>query len=186
MTTRRGWWHNSQVYEDLPRIVGNVHVREQREERANGERVDGNAALVRVAEEPRCLPVFGKAVDSTSGDIKVRVGSREDENEDATVQEAGEELDPCKLNGDDERRGGGLAPLLVGENQVFRVVRHVHAEEQDAKDVEKQDPIKGQFDRSWDRLARILRLSHGHTDELGTGANRKASAPRSIPNSISS
>ena len=49
-----------------------------------------------------------------------------------------------------------------------RIVRYEHAQEEHRQAVEEQDSVEGQPDGPWDRLAGVLRLANGDTDELST------------------
>jgi hypothetical protein len=57
--------------------------------------------------------------------------------------------------------------LLGGLEQLWAVVGDGHAENQDAGDIEEDDPKKGLVDGAGDVLARVRRLSEGDADELG-------------------
>lgn len=118
---------------------------------------------------------------------RTRVARREDENEDAAVEEAGEDLDAGDLHGGDEGGGGGRVGLGGGSNGVEegrRVVGDKHADEatkllanvplqlegilQDAQAVEDEDAVEGEPNSPGNSLARILRLSDRNSHQLGT------------------
>lgn len=71
-----------------------------------------------------------------------------------------------KLDSNDEGTGGSRALGLVGEDELIRVVRHQHSQQEDRKDVEEDNSVEGQFDSSRDSLARILCLSDCDTDQF--------------------
>ena len=67
----------------------------------------------------------------------------------------------CNLNCDHEGRGrSGCAAIFDGKSETIGVVRNDHTQEEHAEHVEEQDSVEGQFDRTRNRLAWILRLAH--------------------------
>jgi len=73
----------------------------------------------------------------------------------------------AKLDSDNERASGTRAlGFLVGEDELVRVVRHQHSQQEDGKDVEEENSVEGQLYSSRDSLARILCLSDRDTDQF--------------------
>jgi len=72
------------------------------------------------------------------------------------------------LDGHNEGRSRGRAGGLCGERKLLGIVRHEHADQKDAENVEKQDSVEGEPDRARDRPARVLSLTDSHTDELSS------------------
>jgi len=73
-----------------------------------------------------------------------------------------------KLDSNDEGTGGSRALGFVGEDELVGVIRHQHSQQEDGKDVEKDNSVEGQLDSSRDSLARVLGLSDRDTDQFST------------------
>lgn len=156
------------VFEDGLGVAGDVHVGKAGEAGGDDEGVDGDAAAVGAGEDGGGFALAREPVDGTSGDVEVRVGGGEDEEEDAAVEDVGEDLDAGQLDGDDEGRGSCGAGFPGREDQALGVVGDQGADEQNADHVEEEDPVEGEFDGARDRLARVLGLADGHADQFGT------------------
>ncbi|KFH40351.1 hypothetical protein ACRE_089840 [Hapsidospora chrysogenum ATCC 11550] len=154
------------VLEDGASVVGDVHEGQARNGGAQEEGGVRHAATVGAPEDGGSRSVAGKAVERTAGNIQVRVGGGEDEDEDAAINQARQALDSGQLGGDDERRGAGASVLLVGEGEFVRVVGNDEADEEDAQDVEEEDAVEGELDGLGDTAPGVLCLPGRHTDEL--------------------
>lgn len=160
--------HVDEVREHGLGVVGHVEEAQEAEEGGREEGVDGHAAAVGLAEDGRRGAVGCETVQGAAGDVEIRVGGREDEEQDGRVEDVGEGVDVRELDGDDEGRGGSTGRGAVGEGELGVVVRHDHADEEDADDVENEDTVEGELDGARNRLSGILGLSHSHTDQLSS------------------
>ena len=149
-------------------VLGSVHEGGAAEEGRDGESGDGNTAPVSPAEDPGGMTLLGKTVNGTGGNVKIRVGSRESEEQDAGVEETRKMPDVGELDGNDERRGRGFGSSFVGKTKLLGVVGNNHAQEEDGKAVEEQDSVEGELDGARNRLAWVLSLTDSDTDEFGT------------------
>ena len=157
------------VPEDGLGVVRDVHVREKTEGGGEPQGVDGDAAAVGFGEDLGGFAFSGEAVQGSGGDVQVGVGRGEDEEQDGAVEDTREVRDAGQFDGDDEGRcggGGGVSPAV--KSKLLGVVGNQHAEKEDGEHVEDEDSVKGQLDGARDGLARVLRLSDGDTDKLGT------------------
>lgn len=158
--------HVDEVREDGLGVVGDVHEGEQGEDGRGAERVQRDAPVVGAPEDAGRGAVGGEAVKGAAGDVQIGVGGGEDEDEDAGVEDVVEGVDVGQLDGDDKGRRVGAAGRLGGEDELLRVVRHAHAQQEDADAVEEDDSEEGQLDGARHRLARVLRLADRDTDQL--------------------
>lgn len=158
-----------EVLEDLTAVVADVHEGEEGEDGADDQRGPRHTAGVGLLEDGRGRTVRGETVERSAGDVEIRVGGGEDEDENAGVDDVGENADTGELGSDDEgRRVGARTRLGVGEGELGRVVRDDHADEEDAQAVEDEDTVKGELNGLGDAAARVLGLSGGDTNQLGT------------------
>lgn len=77
-------------------------------------------------------------------------------------------VDTSQLDSNHKGRGRSVGGGFVGKNQLWGVVRHTHANQQDRENVEDEDTEEGQTNGAGDRLARVLGLSHRHSDQLSS------------------
>lgn len=158
--------HVDEVAEHLLRVVRHVQEGEEAEQGRGEERVDGDAAAVGLAEDGRGRAVRGEAVEGAAGDVEIRVGGGEDEEQDGGVEDVRERVDLGERDGDDEGRGRRAGVGAVGERELLVVVGHEHADEEDADEVEDDDTVERELDRARDRLPRVLGFSDRHADQL--------------------
>lgn len=156
------------VLEDLLGVIGDVHEGQAGDGGAENQRGIGNATAVGALEDGRGGAVTGQAVEGSAGNVEIRVGGGEDEEQDAGVDDVGQHLDTGKLGGDDEGTGAGTGLLAVGKGELLGVVGDNHADEEDTEAVEDQDTVEGQLDGLGNAAARVLGLASGDTDQLGT------------------
>src|SRR5699024_5354136 len=90
----------------------------------------------------------------------------EDEEQDASVDDVGENWDGGLLDRDDEGGSRGAAFGVVGKGEFWRVIPDKRADEEDAEDVEDEDSEEREFDCTGNGLAWVLRFTDGDTDQL--------------------
>lgn len=156
------------VLEDGLGVAGDVHVGQQGEHRAGSQGVHGNTATVGPGEDLGGLSFTGETVDGTGCDVKVGVGSREDEQQDTGVDDVRENGDSRQLDGDDEGRCGSTAVGANGESKLLVVERNQGSDQEHREHVENEDSVEGQLDGAGDGGTGVLSLTDGHTDQLGT------------------
>ena len=149
-------------------VVGGVHKGGAAEQRRDRESGNGDTALVGPPEDLGSVTLLGQAVDCTGSDVQIGIGGTEGEDQDTGVEDIGESLDACKLDGDDEGRGRSTSPSLRRKRKLWRVVRDKHAQEEDREAVEEQDSVEGKLDSTGNSLAGVLRLADSDTDKLST------------------
>ena len=156
------------IFEDGLGVTRDVHVGQAGEAGGDGEGIDGDAAAVGAGEDGGRFALARETVNGTSGDVEVRVSGGEDEEEDAGVEDVGKDANAGQLDRDDEGGGGCRAGFLGREDQALGVVGDQGADKQNADHVEEQDTVEGELDGARDRLAWVLGLADGHSDQFGT------------------
>lgn len=157
------------VTENGLRVVADVHEGKSTESSREGERPNWDTTGISLSEDCGSVSLKSETVDGSGSDVQVGVRGREDEDQDAAVQESWENVDSGDLNGSDEWRGSGRVELLLGSlNKEWVVIGDDHTEEEDGKTVEKEDTVEGELDSAWDGLSWILSFSDSHTDKLST------------------
>lgn len=112
------------------------------------------------------MATLRKTIDSPGRNVQIRVRRAESEEQNATVHNTGEMRNLGIRNRDNEWRGLCAGCRRISFDKRFIVVRNKHAQEEDAQDVEEQDPVECELNGPRDGLARILCLSHSDTDKL--------------------
>lgn len=146
------------------RVLVDVHEAQRDEERRERHRGHGHAARVGLVEDARRLPLGGQRPDGPRGEVDVRVGRRDGEDEQEGVDDAVELADAGDLGGDDKGRRGAARAGRADEARV--VVGHRHAQADDAGDVEEADAQQRLAHGARHVLARVGRLAKGDADEL--------------------
>lgn len=123
-----------------------IHKRQAGNRRAKEKRWVGNATFVGSLEDGGSSVIGGQAVESSAGNVQVRVGGGKDKDQNAGVDDVRQDLDAGDGGGDDERRSVGTGALLVGEGELGAVVRNNHADKEDAEAVEEEDTEEGELD----------------------------------------
>jgi hypothetical protein len=95
-------YQGSKVSEDRQRRVGDTDVRQGQEEHAGEKGVDRDTSLVDPLEDLGRLSLNCKLEQRSGTDVDVRVGGGEDEEQDAAVDEGGQELDTGESDGNNE------------------------------------------------------------------------------------
>jgi hypothetical protein len=149
-------------------VVGGVHEGGAAKQRRDRESRNRDTALVGPPEDLGSVTLLGQAVDCTGSDVQIGIGGTEGEDQDTGVEDIGESLDACKLDGDDEGRGRRTSPSLGRKRKLWRVVGDKHAQEEDREAVKEQDSVEGKLDRTGNSLAGVLRLADSDTDKLST------------------
>ena len=120
-----------EVAEDLLGIVGHVHEGQASEKSREHQGRVWDTAAVGTSEDGRRRLVGGKTVEGTAGNVQIRVGGGEDENEDTGVDETREGLDTGERGGDDEGTGGSGGSVrrgaLVGKAELLGIVGNNHS-----------------------------------------------------------
>lgn len=107
-----------------------------------------------------------KTVQGSGGNVQIRVGGRENKDQDTRVNNVRKSSDLLHCN--HERRGGSGALSLGSESQILRVVRDQHTNEEHTENIKYNDSPEGQFDGLRDRLSRVLSFSDCHANKFGT------------------
>lgn len=168
-----------EVAEDNLGGAGDVHEGEAAESGGEEESSDGDTALVGLGEELGSVSLDGLTVESTAGDVEIGVGSGEDEDQDAHVEDVRELLDASFVDGDDEgRRGGGALVSVLGvvcRDELRAVVGNTHSKKKNGEYVEYNDTPEGELDGARDVATRVLGLTNGDTDELSSEESKDCS-----------
>lgn len=93
-----------EVTENLGRRGRGVHVGQAADRGGDAEGIVWDAALVGLCDEFRGVLLQGQTVESAGGDVEIGICSAEDEDEDAAVEKAGENIDAGELDCGDELR----------------------------------------------------------------------------------
>ena len=157
-----------EVTENYLSIICGVHESSAAEKSGDGQSRYRHTTLISPEKDLRGMAFDSKTVDRTGSNVKIRVGSAEGEEQDAGVDDSGEDRNIRKLDGDDERRSGSTGSSLVCERQLLGIVGNNHAQEEDRQAVEEQDPVEGKLNGARDGLARVLGFSNGNTDKFST------------------
>lgn len=105
----------------------------------------------------------------SGGNIKIRIGGREDEQHDACIEDTWEGWDSGELDSNYEwGSGSGIATILDCGCKFLGVVWYKHAEEEDKDNVEQEDSVECQLDSAGDDFAWVGSLSDSDTDKLGS------------------
>lgn len=153
----------------------NIHISQQRKARAQPERIDGHTTLIGLGQNPGRTSLQCQSVDRTACNVQIRVGRREDEYQDAGIENIRERLDARQLDGDDVRRGSSAGLLRVGEDKVRGVIRNKHAKKEDGDDVEEDDTVEGKANSPGNDTTRVLSLADCDTDKLGSEISKSGS-----------
>lgn len=96
-------------------------------------------------------------------DIRVGSGPSGDQND--SIHDRGQDLDPSIRHGDSKRTTSRV-PGIAQQPRV--VVRDDEGDDKDPEDVKGDDPEKDSTDRSGDGSTRVSSFSDGDGDDLGT------------------
>lgn len=107
-----------EVPEDLLRSGRDSHVGEAADRRAEAQGDVGSVPSVSAHEEARRLSFGGESVEGPRSDVKIRVGGRENEEEDGAVDDIGQDLDVGTLDRQDEGRSCRTGRLLGRSDEV--------------------------------------------------------------------
>lgn len=121
--------------------------------------IEWNALLRRLCEEPWCLAVSCQAKKRAGPNVDVRVGGANDENQEASVDNVGEDGDVGKLYCNDKGTCRSTCALFRPADEELIGVRHRHTKDQRAQDIEEDDAPQGLADGLSYRLARVRRLA---------------------------
>lgn len=157
-----------EVPEDRGSVLGHVHEAERDEQRRDRDRSDWDAVLVGLVEDRRRLAVLSQRPDGPRGEVDVRVGGGDGEDEQEGVDDAVQLADTRDLGRDDEGGRGTARALGRVADEPRVVVRDCHAQADDTGDVEEDDTHKCLPHGTGDVLARVGCLAERNTDQLGT------------------
>jgi hypothetical protein len=149
-------------------VVCHIHEGSAAEQCRNSQRRDRNSSLVGPKEDLRGVTLDGESIDGTGGNVQIRVGSTECEEQDAGVDDGRKVGNLGNLDGNNKGRGRSTSGGLVGKGKLLGVVRYNHAQEENGQTVEEENPVKGELDGAWNSLARILCFTNSDTDKLST------------------
>ena len=90
------------VREHFSRVIGYIQECNAGDSRTQPQRVDGNPSAIRTCEYFGRIPLLGQTVEGSRGDVQIRVGCREDEDEDARIEEPWETGDSTLNHSNDE------------------------------------------------------------------------------------
>lgn len=97
-----------EVSEDGQGGARNTDVRQGQEGHTRQQGVNRNTSLVDTLEDLGGLSLHGKLEKGSGSDIHIRIGGRENEEENAAVDECRQELDTSKSNCDNEGTSCGV------------------------------------------------------------------------------
>ena len=149
-------------------VVRGVHEGGAAEERRDRKSRNGDTALVGPPEDLGSVTLLGQTVDCTGSNVQIGVRGTKGEDQDTGVENIGESLDACKLDGDDEGRGRRTSPSLGRKRKLLRVLGDKHTQEEDREAIEEQDSVEGKLDSTGNSLAGVLRFADSDTDKLST------------------
>ena len=149
-------------------VICSIHKSSAAEECGDGQSGNRYTTLVGPLEDLGGMALDGQSVDGTGGNVQVRVGSAEGEEQNGGIDNGGKVRNLGELDGNDKGRGRSTGGGLVSECQVRGVVGNKHSQEEDGKAVEEQDPVEGKLDGARDSLAWVLGLANSDSDELSS------------------
>jgi hypothetical protein len=172
--------------EDHTSALCQVDESQATEQQLQDDHVDGAAFLVDLSQElgshacdlwlasqrtwDSCggLTICSKSLDCASRAVSAGVGNAHDCDQDDGVEDRRQDLDTCKLDGNDERRSTRSA-TLSGVQRAVR--RHVQSNEEQVDNVKDGDTPDDLFRGLRDLLDGVLRLRCGETDQFGTSVS---------------
>lgn len=161
-----------EVAEDLLGIVGYVHESQTSEQSREHQGRVWDTTAVGSSEDGRRRLVGGEAVEGTAGNVEIRVGGGEDENENTGVDETGEGLDTGERGSDDKGTGGSGGSVgggaLVGKSELLGIIGNNHSDQEDTEAVENENTVECQLDGLGDRATRVLGFTGSDTNELSS------------------
>lgn len=146
-------------------VGGDVHVGQQTDGTSNGQGPNGYAIPGAVPHEPGCLAEASHAVEGTRGGEQVGVASGEGGNKDDGVDEGGETLDTCVVDGNDEGGGGSTCTT---EDEIRVVVRNQPADDPHTTDVEEDDTVEDAADSLGHVTTGVLRFASCEGNDLSS------------------
>jgi hypothetical protein len=138
-----------------------------------------------------CVSVLGHTVQSSSGDVLVRVGGRDGKDQntaeeisvhqklisdnDLRVDNGRKNPDTGRLDGNDERRSRsttGSTPCgSLGEQSRVGVDNHTN--DQNTDNVEEQDSVESLSDSGRNGLSGVLGFTDGYSDKLSSHVGKE-------------
>jgi hypothetical protein len=159
-------------------LLGLSDISQQTESKLNDDTVDGTTLAINVVQELGGMATHGHSLHGTGGTKGTRVGDGQDGDGDDGVEDGGQNLDACILNGEDERRGLCVGARSTEETLIIRTENGSNDEEVD--DVEESNTPKDLLGSSGDRLSGVSSLSGGEANHFSTtkgkGGNGEDSA----------
>lgn len=114
------------------------------------------------------MTLLGEGGKGTRGTVDGGVTDGEDGDHDNDVHDRWEGIDLGIVDGDDERRSGGISAGATIEEKLI-VVGDEQTDERERDDVEEGDTPENLLDGRRERLARVCGLSGSETDKFSTG-----------------
>jgi len=147
-------------------LLGLSDISQQTESKLNDDTVDGTTLAINVVQELGGMATHGHSLHGTGGTKGTRVGDGQDGDGDDGVEDGGQNLDACILNGEDERRGLCVGARGTEETLIIRTENGSNDEEVD--DVEESNTPKDLLGSSGDRLSGVSSLSGGEANHFST------------------
>lgn len=113
------------------------------------------------------MAISSQSIKGAGTNIDVRIGCADNEDQEAPIDNMGEDGNTSKLHRNNKRARRGTRALLGPADEQVIGIRHRHTEYQRAKHVEEDDPPQGLADGHAYSLARVGRLAKGDADDLG-------------------
>ena len=170
-----GFANNGRMSEQLTSLTarGDIEVDEEAEQSTKNHGGVWHTHAIDPLEYGRSLPFNGQAIESTGGNIQVRVGSAHHEDKDGAIDDVVEDFDTDQSGGNDEGGGSGSGLLAVGDKKSGIRSRDDETNDENTADIEDQDTPKGPPDGDRDVLPGILGLTNCDTDEFGSHVSKE-------------
>lgn len=145
--------HVGEVTEDLAGTALERHVGQGTEESTENDGDPRKTVLGTLGKDFRCSARKGQAVQSSRGSVQVGGGGGPGGCQKTGVDDRGQGFDARSLDGDDERRSGGV---LAAQTEVGIVGRNQEADNECPQNVEQQDSDVDSLDGSRKVASRVL------------------------------
>lgn len=178
------------VVEDDQSVTGRDEIGETHEGSGKDECDPWDTSAGALCEDSRGVAIFGHSVQSSRGNVLVRVGSGKGKQQETarqscrmremsplpSIDDRWQNVDTGRQNGNDKwrsRSSTGRTPPC-GLREESRVGIDNHTNDQDAENVEKDDSVKCLADGGGDSLAWVFGFADRHTDELCAHVGEKS------------
>lgn len=141
-------------------------VREKSEDQRKSQGNVWATVLVNFGEDLWCHAVESQSLDGTGGTVGTGVGDRDDGKSDNSVEDVWHDLNVCEGAGADHWGVLGVGSGCALEGWIIRW--DDEAEDEEGDDVEDGDTPEHLLGGRWKGLSRVVGLSSGKTNQLGT------------------